>query len=171
MIEKYFGGKVPGGRGATEGWAAYTPSSTQVFDFSAETKVFVRRATEQAARCDAAACVGVGIEIVRGVDLFIAETRPFSLAKDMGAHAGVIAGILYACAEALRIASILLAPALPTKMAELWRAWDCVPPEGVPLEKLCEFAGPHGLKPGQTISKGVALFMRADPAEAAPSVG
>jgi hypothetical protein len=55
-------------------------------------------------------------------------------------------------------------------MAELWRGWNCAPAEGVPLEELARFGGPHALKKGQKITKGEALFMRADAKEEAPVV-
>ena len=88
------------------------------------------------------------------------ETEPGTKAQ--------LAGILYNCAEALRIASLLLTPAMPDKMADLQRRWSCTPTPGVPLSDLARFAGPHALKPGSPIEKGEALFMRADPAEPAP---
>ncbi|MEZ6319186.1 MAG: hypothetical protein R3B49_10625 [Phycisphaerales bacterium] len=85
---------------------------------------------------------------------------------------------LYHYAEALRIASLLLYPAMPQKMADLWRRWNCDhltdpndenSPFKAPLAELAEWGGKFSLKPGQRIEKGDALFMRADPAEPAPS--
>jgi len=98
--------------------------------------------------------------------------NPSKLAKKLDAGAppqAELAAILYTCAEAVRIASLLLSPAMPTKMAEIWRNWNCAPPPGIPLSDLAKFGGPHSLKPGTAIAKGDALFMRADPAEAAPA--
>lgn len=154
MIEKYFGGKVPEAVD-TGSWPGVATEA-------------LRKAGSAVASVDLSSSLAAGIEIVRKVDLYIAETRPFTLAKDMAANGPKVATILAQCAEAIRIASLLLAPALPVKMAQLWQAWNCAPPPGVPLEELCQFAGPHGLKPGQAIAKGEALFMRADPAEPAP---
>jgi hypothetical protein len=71
-------------------------------------------------------------------------------------------------------------PAMPFKMAELWRRWNCSPlrdpadPNSgffAPLEKLAEWGGEFSLKPGTPIVKGDALFMRADPAEPPPKGG
>ena len=121
-----------------------------------------------------------GRSIVRHVDDFISYSAPFTLAKqldtlDDGEHA--LSSILYSCGEALRIASLLLSPAMPEKMAELWRNWNCnhlVDPDDcnsgfvAPLSELAQWGGAYGLKPGQTIEKGEALFMRADAKEPAP---
>lgn len=59
---------------------------------------------------------------------------------------------------------------MPEKMAQLWRNWNCthlndpndIESGFVALMELAQWAGPYGLKPGQQISKGDALFMRAD---------
>jgi len=119
------------------------------------------------------------VVLVQRIDRFINQTRPFSMAKAPD-DASVISGlnnaealprVLAACAEALRVASILLGPVMPEKMAELWRNWNCAPPPGATLEELCVFGGEHALKPGQQISKGEALFMRADPDEDKPGSG
>lgn len=173
MIEKYFGGKVPESH-TLNGWAAYTPSSTQEFVWPTICGDAVRTAADAVPRCDVAAIVAGGSAIVRQVDGFIAATRPFSIAKTMEADTSgnqrkALEAILYQCAEALRIASILLSPAMPEKMAGLQKLWNCTPPAGATLEALCIFGGPHALTPGQQIAKGDALFMRADPAEAPPA--
>ena len=106
-----------------------------------------------------------GIALVSVVDAFINETEPFRLAKKLDedpANRDRLDAILYHCAEALRIASLLLSPAMPQKMGELWERWGCVPPAGVPLSELAAWGGDHSLKPGQKIEKGEPLFMRAD---------
>ncbi|MFI4898205.1 MAG: hypothetical protein ACIARR_10300, partial [Phycisphaerales bacterium JB059] len=88
-----------------------------------------------------------------------------------------LGAILYQCLEGVRIASLMLAPAMPEKMAEIWRNWNCNhlndpadPNSGfvAPLHELAQWGGKYALKPGQKISKGDALFMRADPNEPAP---
>jgi methionyl-tRNA synthetase len=64
--------------------------------------------------------VARSLEIVRRVDAHIEATQPFRLAKDPAKQERV-AGILYACAEAYRIASLRLWPAMPGKVEEIWR--------------------------------------------------
>jgi methionyl-tRNA synthetase len=159
MIGKYFGGQLPeGGAGASP-----VPSACSAA---------VDRARSAVDAFDLGGACRQGIEIVRAVDLYINQTEPFKLAKRLDGDAAVrpqLAAILSACAEALRIASLLLAPAMPQKMADLQRRWNCSPPPGVPLADLARFGGPHAVKPGAAIEKGDALFMRADVVEAPPS--
>jgi methionyl-tRNA synthetase len=172
MIDKYFagpgGGVVPaptgprleaGTPGAETGWPALVAS-------------IVGPARGSLDRRDVAAATLAGIAIVRQVDSYINTTEPFKLAKRVEAEPALkqrLGTILYHCAEALRIASILLSPAMPTKMAQLWTTWSCTPSPGATLGELCLFGGPHALKPGTGLTKGEVLFMRADPAEPAPA--
>ena len=58
------------------------------------------------------------LEAVRKVNKYIADTEPFKLAKDES-QAERLSTILYTCVEALRCASILLDPIIPTKAQEL----------------------------------------------------
>ncbi len=124
-------------------------------------------------------CIELGTALIAAVDGYINETRPFSLAKtiDQPGVAEQLGAILYQCAEAVRIASLLLSPALPNTMAQLWRNWGCnhltdpADPNSVfvaPLAELARWGGAYSLKPGQKIDKGLALFMRANASEAPP---
>ncbi len=159
MIEKYFGGKVP----------AASPVSGQPDDIWYKTcKSVLDLTLFQIHTVDVADLFWKIKVLVNTVDSYIADQRPFSLAKDP-ANLDKVGFILYDCAETLRIASILLSPAMPEKMAALQKLWNCTPPAGATLEQLCTFGGQFALKPGQMIAKGDALFMRADPAEAPPA--
>jgi len=187
MIEKYFDGKLPDeGVAAQEDWVRFTPEGHTAFNFAeiCSDAVAAAEAGLDAFTLDTALVQGMGI--VSQVDLFINHTRPFSIAKEIeklgtagGTEGGLeadrlrrqLAHVLVLCAESLRIASLLLWPALPSKMAELWKLWNCSPLKSAdnpsagfvaPLSELAVFGGEHGLKPGQAISKGEALFMRAD---------
>lgn len=118
------------------------------------------------------AALRAGIGIVGIVDGYINDTRPFALAKEAAGDQGKreeLADILYICAEALRIASLLLAPAMPDKMAELWQRWSCQPAAGVKLKELAAFGGAHALKAGESLEKGDPLFMRAEAADPPPT--
>lgn len=166
MIAKYFGGKVPDRGGAGADGTAH--------DWPAIVERCVREAVAAAERFDLGECVRSGIRLVGEVDAYIGITQPFRLAKQVEAEpakGAQLAAILYNCAEALRVAALLLLPAMPEKMGDLLGRWSSPPAPGVPLAELARFGGDHGLRPGTEIIKGDALFMRADPAEAAPGSG
>jgi methionyl-tRNA synthetase len=64
--------------------------------------------------------VAAAFRIVDAANLFIAETQPWSLAKDPG-QAGRLTTVLADAAEAVRIAAVLLLPVMPTSAAEVLR--------------------------------------------------
>lgn len=197
MFAKYFEGEVtrtcngefglPDGKALPVALAARESAGKPVddpsrtFDFAAASAEAVRTSVDATGNIalDEAAAAGLGLS--RMVDDFISYTAPFTLAKKLDEieHADkALATILYTCAEALRIATLMLYPAMPAKMAEVWRNWDCSPlndpndPDSgfkAPLAELAIWAHPeHGIRVGQKIAKGENLFMRADPKEDAP---
>lgn len=188
MIDKYLGGELTmlcNGEFGFEGGSALQTAlaaranagkpaedASRTFHFPEITQHAVQRAIAAVEDFRLDDMAREGLTIVRAVDDFITYAAPFTLAKQLdeledGPHA--LATILYSCAESLRIASLLLAPVMPEKMAELWERWGCVPAEGESLRELAVFGGPHKLQRGQTIAKGEALFMRADAKEDAPT--
>jgi methionyl-tRNA synthetase len=81
-----------------------------------------------------------------------------------------VAAVLYHCAEALRIAANLLAPAMPAKMSDVLTRLGQQPPRpdgsfARPLSELCAWGL---LTPGTKVTKGEGLFPRADPAAPPP---
>jgi len=198
MFNKYFDGQVKGtcngefgfdnGTSLQTALKALENAGKKVDDPDRTYKIadFTQQAVDQAgdalADMNLDAMLDAGRSIVRHVDDFISYSAPFTLAKqldtlDDGEHA--LSSILYSCGEALRIASLLLSPAMPEKMAELWRNWNCnhlIGPDDcnsgfvAPLSELAKWGGEYGLKPGQTIEKGAALFMRADAKEPPPTL-
>ncbi len=196
MFNKYFNGQIKGACNGEFGFPDGSSLQTALIalenagkkvddpDRTYKLAEFANQAVDNAVcaleTVDLAGMLDEGRSIVRHVDDFISYSAPFTLAKqldslDDGEHA--LSSILYSCAEALRIASLLLAPAMPEKMAELWRNWNCnhlVDPNDpnsgfvAPLRELARWGGEYSLKPGQAIVKGEALFMRADAKEPAP---
>ncbi len=165
MIEKYFGGKVPDPKGVKQ------IDDLREFGWPEINATAVRGAIAKADAFDLAGALHEGVMLVRKVDAYINVTEPFKLAKRVEAEPALkdrLAAILYHCAEALRVASIIMSPAIPEACARLWKSWSCTPPEGAHLGSLAAYDGPHSLKPGQALVKGEPLFMRADPAEPAP---
>jgi len=196
MVNKYFEGKVTGtcngefgfengtslqtARTALENAGKPVDDPSRTFNFAQFTSKAVDDAIVALEKLDLESMLDHGRSIVRHVDEFISYSAPFTLAKQLdtledGPHA--LSSILYSCAEALRIASLLLYPAMPGKMAQLWRDWDCSllrdPDDAdsgfvAPLHELAAWKGEHGVRVGQTISKGEVMFMRADAKEPAP---
>ncbi len=64
--------------------------------------------------------VAAAYSLIDAANLYITETAPWTLAKDE-ANAARVGQILYEVAEALRIAAILLLPAMPASAAEILR--------------------------------------------------
>ena len=68
---------------------------------------------------------------------------------------GRVATTLYYAIEALRLASVLLQPVMPERMAELWRRLGWQPP--TPLKTGLIWGQ---LKPGTSVTAGPPLFPR-----------
>jgi len=196
MVHKYYDGVVPGTCNGEFGFPngsslqtalkaleiAGKPADdpTRTFKLAEFTNNAMDNAMRALETVDLESMLDSGRSIVRHVDEFISYCAPFTLAKqldtlDDGDHA--LTSILYSCAEALRIASLLLSPAMPEKMSELWKNWNCNhlndpdnPNSGfvAPLSELAKWGGDYSIKKGQQIAKGDALFMRADASEPAP---
>jgi methionyl-tRNA synthetase len=159
MIGKYFDGKLP--RPATHTFDEY--------DWPTISARAVARAQVAADNADTHGLLRAGIELSNTVDAFINHTEPFKLAKDETKREE-LASILVCCAEALRLAAVLLLPAMPAKMTQLLANFGCESPElsarGHDFDELSAF----GVIPtGTRITKGEALFMRADADEPAPT--
>ena len=150
MIAKYFGGELPDPGGAAE-YAEH--------DWPTITRDAVQSAIDKMNRFDLPGALQDGLSIVRRVDGYVHATEPFKLAKDES-RMGDVGAILYHCAEALRIASLLLWPAMPERMSAMWdRLGSPVQVGETPLLVLATWGR---LSPGTQIVKGEALFPRAD---------
>lgn len=107
MVEKYRGGRLdpsPLGPGRLAGVAT-------------ETLKGYREAMDRYALHEGAAAA---FRLVDATNLFIAESEPWSLAKDP-ANADRLTQVLYDSAEALRVAAVLLAPVIPSASVEILR--------------------------------------------------
>src|SRR5262249_21117741 len=112
-----------------------------------------------------------GLEVVWGllsaVDRFIVQQAPWKLAKDPAAK-DVLDSTLYTSAEALRIATALLAPVLPESTAKIWRQLGMREPlESVRLDALTW----GQLQAGQEIGEVAAVFSRIDVKEGVGEMG
>jgi methionyl-tRNA synthetase len=156
MIAKYFDGAMPDPKGVTShaghDWAALSG------ECAAQTAAsFAQNRLGEA--------LNASMNLARKVDGYINATEPFKVAKNESRR-DELAAILYHCAEALRIASLGLYPAMPDKITEMWSRMGVQLEPGNTYESLARWGG---LKPGTAIVKGEALFPRADPAAEPPS--
>ena len=163
MIAKYFDGKCPDPKGS-RGEAGH--------DWPSIIAEHVSTAIARTDQFDITGALAQGTALVRRVDGYINATEPFKLAKRLDTEPGAkdrLAAILYHCAEALRVATLLTGPATPDAAARVFANWSCTPLRpGATLNDATEWEGPFALRPGTPIAKGEPLFMRADPAEPAP---
>jgi len=152
MLERYFDGIVP-----SPGTRASRPGD---FDWGSFCATQVEQTVRAMDRLDLAHAIESALAMVRKVDLYINETQPFKM-KDESQRADQGA-ILYQCAEAIRIASLLLWCVMPQTMQDLWAALGQAidPAQG----RLCELSGWGGLQPGTKVHK-VALFPRIEKRE------
>ena len=109
--------------------------------------------------------VEAALSVVRSIDLYIEQTQPFRLAKDPE-KLPQVGTILYNCAEALRVASLLLWPVLPDRMQQLWERIGCAQYAETLADRgrgdLTAWAKWGQLEPGTPVSKGEPLFPRYD---------
>lgn len=155
MIVKYFDGACPDPRAVT---------AHAGHDWPAIAREAAERWAGAVERCDVPGALAPAAELVRRVDGYINVTEPFRMAKDASKR-DELAVVLYHCAEALRIAATLMAPAMPGKMAQALSRFSASA-DGAPFSTLVEWGG---LAPGARIEKGDALFQRADGEEAPPA--
>ncbi len=145
MIEKYFGGTLPGDR--RDG------------DFDADLKAVVTAMPENVTRCmDALQLPQALAEIFKGIqraNKYIDETAPWVLAKDE-ANRPRLAQVLYNLCEALRFAATLLQPFMPATSPKMAQQLG-LDPASMTCENLR-----FGTPASYTVQKGDALFPRID---------
>ena len=104
-----------------------------------------------------------GMQLIREVDSYIEQTRPFTLAKDES-QLPKVATILYNSLETLRAASLLLWPMLPDACETFWQRIGCDYLAQMQAHagkgQLSDWLTWGQLKPGTPIEKGAALFPR-----------
>jgi methionyl-tRNA synthetase len=104
--------------------------------------------------------------LVDATNEYIAETAPWTLAKHPG-DASRLDEVLFAAAEAVRVAAVLLRPVMPASAAEiLRRVGDATPRDALRLDR----DGCWRADGARTIIKGPALWPRAEEAGAAKEI-
>jgi methionyl-tRNA synthetase len=157
MTHRYFQGTIPE-PAAPAGGATAEPVLNACRQVAADLAASIERLNLAGALQDI-------LQIINSVDDYIERTQPFKMAKDP-AKLPEVGTILHTCAEALRIASLLLWPVMPGKCEELWRRLGCDYAARMASNggrgKLDEWARWGGLKPGTPILQGESLFPRVE---------
>ena len=96
-------------------------------------------------------------KLVRRLNRYVEETRPWDLAKD-DAESGRLDQVLYTLAEGLRVTTLLLLPYLPASAEKLL---DALAEEGRELARLGSRGG------GQAVERLAPLFPKIEAADAA----
>jgi methionyl-tRNA synthetase len=148
MIHQYRGGKVP----AAEGTSASKVAEAARASLEAVVAAFDRFEFSK------------GLEAVWSllstVDKFIVEQAPWILAKKTDAESQArLDAALYTSAEALRIATLLLHPALPDATTRIWRQLGMTQP--LASQRLQEISWGQ-LEAGQQVAEVAAVFPRLD---------
>jgi methionyl-tRNA synthetase len=148
MLNKYFAGVVP----------QLSTIAIEGHDWPSITRHAVEASISAMQAFDLSGSVAAALGLIRKVDGFINRTEPFKLARDESKRDD-LAAILYQCAEAIRIASLLLWAVMPDRTRDLWTALSLeIDPQKDDLRELAKFGG---LKPGTSVQK-VALFPRVE---------
>jgi len=151
MLVLYFDGRVPIPAASASGplIEAARRESTAVVESYAELRV------DQACR--------QALELVRAIDREIDRRRPFVLAREPSSR-GELADVLYTCVEALRIATVLLWPVVPSAAEELWQRLNCSAYSDALREhgrgRLDEWIRWGALQPSTVVRDGPPLFPR-----------
>jgi methionyl-tRNA synthetase len=161
MTGRYFDGRLP--EPGEEPQSAGGVEHDRVIDQCVRDYTKAMEALELSRAADAA------MGIVRAVDSYIEATQPFQLAKQQD-KLPQVGTVLYNCAEALRVASLLLWPFLPQKVEAMWSRTglghyaDALADRGA--GDLDQWRQWGQSKPGTEVQKGDPLFPRFQPAKA-----
>jgi methionyl-tRNA synthetase len=93
------------------------PSSVRLTGVGGESASAYRTAMDALALHDATAAA---FRLIDATNAYIAETAPWTLAKDP-ANADRVTQVLFDCAEAIRLAAVLLSPVMPASSREILR--------------------------------------------------
>jgi len=149
MIIKYFAGEIP------------TSDKTAEIDLDLQTSAekAYNDATVKLDKLDFAGYIGAVLKLVSRANKYIDETEPWLLAKD-SAQKERLGSVLYNLVESIRIATLLLAPAMPTLPG---RVNQQIPVFGKTEDLVWTDGGKWGVsKAGVKVVKGAALFPRID---------
>jgi len=153
MIEQYFAGLIPepppAPAGAVNPFAREWREAAAAYQQSFDAFAFSQGLQEV-------------WKLVAAADKYLAETKPWAMAADPSRQ-GELAAVLYNAAELLRVVAILAYPVLPHAAEKIW--FQLGQRTSVASQQLATLAW-GGLRPGEAIQKGEAIFPRVQKDEA-----
>jgi methionyl-tRNA synthetase len=115
MITRYFNGEIP----YPSPLQQRVPEDRRIPEMAADV---VRRYVAAMDELDFAGALGAVWELIAAVNKFLVDTEPWTLAEtNTDSDRSRLATILYTAADALRLATGLLAPVMPDSTAKIWR--------------------------------------------------
>jgi len=147
MLASYTGGVVP------------EPAEGAADDLPEVTDRAIRRYDEHMLAAELQQALGAVWSIVDRANGYLVEREPWKLAKDP-ARRDELAGVLYACAETLRILAIAIQPIMPGAAERLWEQLGVAEP--LASQRVPSSTAWGGTRPGTVVTKGGALFPRVD---------
>ena len=176
MVQKYFGGQLPAGCGATEmekeaaksaaSRASTTcfrvddPNDPAIFDLDLVSKAAGLRFDyeENMETFAPHKALDEVFKVIQRANKYIDENAPWALAKDMETNGARLAHVLYNLLEATRICGILLTPFMPESCEKLF-AQIGAPAETQTWDAAAEWGA---LPETAVVTKGENLFPRLD---------
>lgn len=147
MVEKYFGGTVP--------------PCGPLTALDEELRSMAKTAAEEAACCmeklDFPNALAAAFKLIGRANKYIDETAPWTLAKDP-AEKERLGTVMYHLMESVRIATLLISPAMPDIPAKVWAQTGHQAADN----GLWEHVAWGGTKAGQPVKKGEGLFPRIE---------
>jgi methionyl-tRNA synthetase len=145
MIEKYFEGKVPN----------CGPTEELDLELRALAEAIVPEAANYMEKMDFPNSLATVFKLISRANKYIDETAPWSLAKDETQKTR-LGTVMYHLVEAVRIATILISPAMPDIPAKVWLQTGHDAAENYQWEHLAW----GRTKAGQQVKKGESIFPR-----------
>ncbi|MCI0726518.1 MAG: methionine--tRNA ligase [Chloroflexi bacterium] len=141
MTERYFEGRLP------------QPGELEARDSELQqrTVALIAQVFDQVDCLALNEALAAVMDLVGGVNGYLEQTAPWRQAK--AGRLDRVATSLYTAAEVLRLASILLSPIMPERMAELWQRLGWQPPAA-----LQDGLAWSQLQPGSLVTVGEPLF-------------
>ncbi len=175
MIEKYFGGVLPGGISAGKnsyGSAGAVGGTEEPLDAALREMAcrLLPKVEELLDKMQFSTALTEIWKFVSRTNKYIDETMPWILAKDdSGAGRARLTEVLYNLAESIRIISILIQPFMPETPPKIWQQTGLAEADGATR---WESAGVWGRYPkGTKVARGESLFPRIDLAKELEELG